>query len=388
MGFGDLGRLFKKDYRIFLILVIWLLIGFTIFQFDIVLFRGAQFDITLGFIVFLPLIGFCLVLVLIALFTKKDLTTLSTKQALLYSLITIPIMLILSGITLLLFVIAIFSWVFITALFSMWGCYEKGVAWDESVYNWPRPINFFARWIQFFALNTIAIIIVAFTAGAGTVWVVASEDIGTLYLSVGWILIIVMILLTLIGFLFVFIGRLNAWISTFHFWVALYTMYLMVNAFYSLTNDSPGNSSSTIYMQLGLYVFDVLLILYTIGGIIGKKAEKLSSALPMKPETILIWLIFSKAAFEFSDALPFASPGVFKAAASFLMFVPMVLIIGFYGIIVYGRTKKERKVKKKKKKADEKELKKEGHKKGDTCKECGKLNKKGAKFCKTCGKEL
>lgn len=396
MGFGDLGRLFKKDYRIFLILVIWLLIGFTLFQFDFTLVTLGQIDITIGFLVFLPLIIFTMALVLIAVFSKKEIVTLSVKQGVVYSIIAVLIMLILSGLTLLLFFIAILSWIFITSLFSMSGCYERGISWDESVYNWPRPINFFARWIQFFLVNTIAVILVFVAAGAGTVWALASPAVADLYASVGWLLIAVIVILTIIGLLFVFIARLNAWLSVFHFWVALYTFYLMIKAFYTLSSRGGGDTEYSIYIQIGLYVFDVLLLLYTIGGIVGKKADKLSSALPMKPETILVWLIFSKAAFEFSDALPFAATGVLKAALSFLLFVPMVFMIGLYGIIRYGRTKRERKEKKKKKKTakkeglsvDEYELKLSGDKKGDKCKKCGKLNKKGAKFCKQCGKEL
>jgi len=387
MGFGDLGKLGKKEYRIFLVLIIWLLIGFTLFQFDIVLFKWDNLDITLGFIVFLPLIAFCLALYLIAVFTKKELMELNAKQVIVYTLITLPIMLLLSGFALLLFLIGILSWIFITSLFSMSGCYEKGIDCDEKIYNWPRPINFFARWIQFFLFNIIAIILVLVAATAGTFWALASTDVAAIYSIVGWLLIVVMVFLTLISFLFVFIGRLNAWISVFHVWVALYTFYLMFKAFSSLSS-SGGVSEYTGYIKLGLYVFDVLLLLYTLGGIVGEKAEKLSSSLPMKPETILVWLIFSKAAFEFADALPFGATGTLKAALSFLLFVPMVFVIGFYGIIKYGKTKKERKKKKKKKKVDEKELKKAGHKKGDTCKECGKLNKKGAKFCKTCGTKL
>ena len=392
MGFGDLGRLFKKDYRIFLILIIWLLIGFTLFQFDIFLFRAGETDITLGYIVFLPLIVFSIALVLIALFTKKDLTELSSKQAIIYSLIALLIMVFFSGFILILFYIAILSWIFITSLFSMWGCYERGVEYDEKIYNWPKPINFFARWIQFFFFNTIAVILVAIAASAGTYWALVSVEIAGLYLFVGWSLLLVMVFLTLIGFLFVLIARLNAWLSVFHLWVALYTFYLMLNAFYRLSDSSGGGPESSIYIQLGLYIFDVLLLLYTIGGIVGKKADSLSSALPMKPETILIWLIFSKAAFEFADALPSASAGILKAALSFLLFVPMVFIIGLYGIFRYGKTKKERKVKKKKKKTAKKlgmtleefELKEAGQEK---CKKCGAPNKKGATFCKACGKE-
>ncbi len=48
MGLKDLKLLKEKENRLYLILILWLLIGFTIFQFEVLF--------VVGYIVFIPLI--------------------------------------------------------------------------------------------------------------------------------------------------------------------------------------------------------------------------------------------------------------------------------------------------------------------------------------------
>ena len=59
MGLSGLSRLFKKKYRIFLIIVVWLLIGIFI----------AAFNIFWGLLILTPLIPLCIVLCAISIFT-------------------------------------------------------------------------------------------------------------------------------------------------------------------------------------------------------------------------------------------------------------------------------------------------------------------------------
>ncbi len=390
MGFKDLKKIGKKENRIFLILIIWLLIAFTFVSFDI---PGINEILDLiGFILFIPLIIVCMVLVLIAVFTDKEVKEITLKQYIIYFIIGILIMIIFTTFSLILglilMILAILSYVMITAIFTLYGCYKKGIEWDEKIYNWPRPINFFARWIQFFGGIIIAIILLLIAAGAGTIWGLVSKDIANFYILIPWLIILVIIVLAIFGYLFVFLAKLNAWLGVFFIWVALYTYYLMFNAFYSLSkSDGTGTSSLggdfALYIQIGLYIFDLILILSTIGTLVGERTEVIGKTLHMKSDTILIWLIFSKAAYEFVELIPGLKVGTFKAVGVFILFLPLILITGIYGIFHYFKVKKERKKKKKEKKAEKKV-----RKKSKKCPHCEALNQKNAKFCKGCGEDL
>jgi hypothetical protein len=53
-----------------------------------------------------------------------------------------------------------------------------------------------------------------------------------------------------------------------------------------------------------MVTLDVLILLYTIGSLVGEHMEILSKKLKfIKAETILIWLIFSKASYELAIIL-------------------------------------------------------------------------------------
>jgi hypothetical protein len=303
-------------------------------------------------------------------------------------LIGTGIIILFTGFSLLLTILGILLFIFITVLFSLWSCYENGVSWDEKIYKWPSPINHAARWLQFLIFPIIAAVITLAAALAGTVWAVASPDIAYLYAYVGWFIIIICSFLWSLSFLFILLGKLNSWLGVFFIWVGLYTWYLMFKAYLSLSLelDPSGSSIGGQYMiiiEVGLYIFDLLIILSVIGNLIGDRSEKISKTLHMNAETLFIWLIFGKAAFEFVDVLPGTNVGTLKAILIFVLFLPLIFITGLFGLIHYFKVKKGMKTKKKKKKA-EKKLKKDGIK----CKECGHYNREGAKFCKKCGQEL
>ena len=86
MGFSELKLLFNKEYRVYLILIIWLLIGFTIYQ-----FQGEIFMI-IGTIIFLPLMAITLIFLLVALFFKKRIHEMSFKRLIIHILIALPFM--------------------------------------------------------------------------------------------------------------------------------------------------------------------------------------------------------------------------------------------------------------------------------------------------------
>ncbi|MHA1527020.1 MAG: hypothetical protein ACTSQD_08305, partial [Promethearchaeota archaeon] len=80
-------------------------------------------------------------------------------------------------------------------------------------------------------------------------------------------------------------------------------------------------------------VADILILLYVIERLMGERADLLSKKLkPIKAETILMWLIFSKASYELNQWVLF-------------IFIALLGIVGIYGLIKY---KKYRKSKRKK----------------------------------------
>ena len=386
MGFKDLKKLGRTENRLFLVLVLWLLIAYSLFSFKL---PGIfELDPLWGIVLFTPLLGLCLVLGLTAIFTHKEIRKVTPKWLLIYCVIGFLIILLFTVLTLILAVLGIFLFIFITALFTLWSCYENGVSWDEKIYKWPSPLNHIARWLQFIILPLLAGFIILFAALAGTIWAVISPEIAYLYAIVGWGIVLVCGFLWGLAFFFILFGKLNSWIGVFFIWVGIYTWYLMFKAFLSLSLESGTSTSSIggnlmILIQVGLYFFDLLLVLSVIGNLIGTRSEKLSKKLHMKSETLFIGLIFGKAAFEFVDILPGTDVGTLKAILTFVLFFPLVFITGLFGLFNYFKIKKGMKRAKK-----EKEKAKKIKKHGIQCKECGASNKGEAKFCKKCGKEL
>ena len=133
MVFSDLKKLIEKENRLFLILVILLIIGFTFSQFGLLAY---------GIYIFIFLLGICMVLIIAALIFRIDLKNLSHNQIILYLIIAIAITFLLlmrlyvgnvffQGF----FVFGIVAYVAITATFLMYSCYQIGVSWDEKIYN-------------------------------------------------------------------------------------------------------------------------------------------------------------------------------------------------------------------------------------------------------------
>ena len=153
MGLKDLKILFEKKNIIFLILVAWLIVGFTTLYFNLYVANTL-----LRYIIFYPLLIVCLVLFLYSFFLRGDVTKLHWKNLLkaagMFAIlvviyIIIAIFLVVEMIQLflsLMFVVSIFSLIFITALFAMQFCFEYGVKFDDQIYKTHPTINVPVRW--------------------------------------------------------------------------------------------------------------------------------------------------------------------------------------------------------------------------------------------------
>ncbi len=407
MGLKDLVELKKRENRLILILVIWLLVGFTAVQ-----FRTTR---NIGIVIFLPLLGILIILLLASVIFKKDLKQMTFKSILKYCLLAIPLFLIFTALVffavLILIVISILSYIFITSLFTLHSCYKWGVDLDEKIYKLPKLLNFLLRIITFVGGLILSIIIMLLIANIGFNWGIIPEEVLSELGHIPWVMITFFIILFLVCLLFLFIGKFNAWFGVFLIYVSIYASYLILKASLSLIKSE--ESVLALPIQISLYFFDLFLLLVTMGSLIGKKAEIISKKLKfIKSEIIIIWLIFSKSAYEFIFALPTPDEGMPTSFSfimiSFIIFIPLFLFIGFYGIYNYFKLKKQRKEKKKAKKLKRKDLEEiriteeekfeeeklenipiqEIREELLTCPSCLAINRKGAKYCSKCGFEI
>ena len=157
MVFAELKKLFtEKEYRLFMVLVLWLLIGFTIFQFKDLI------PIWVGYVIFVPLLVICAILFIISLIFRADLKELTLKKTVIYCLIAFVIIIVFFYIAALLFIfiflIALISYVLITATFYMYSCYDFSVDLDEKVKNIEGSGGKVLRWVIFLGFALISIV--------------------------------------------------------------------------------------------------------------------------------------------------------------------------------------------------------------------------------------
>ncbi len=341
MVIEDLKALFiKKENIIILLLTIWLIIGFTLFSF----IQFFSYEIALA--IFRPILGFCFAFFVISLVTRRDLRELNWKLLLLGVGIAVAIAFLFTGIwrfiVTFLYRFGILSYIFITAIFYMYACYKYSFKADEKASKLEEPKNHILRWIMFIGGTLLSLFIIRIVAIVGINWARRSPKIVNGLALVGIIIMVIMVVLAVLGILTLFIKRLNAWLGVFFLLVTFLAIYLMFSAYYAL--GSSGNTTSDLWMQIGLYLFDLGLIIYTISTIIGEKSEKISETLKiLKVDAIIMWLIFSKAAYELAVAAdPRIAADLLNSVLGFLLFIPLLIIAGIFGIIKYGKIKEER----------------------------------------------
>jgi len=331
MVFTDLKKITEKENRLFLILVILLIIGFTFAQFGLLGY---------GTYIFVFLLGICMVLIIAALIFRIDLKHLSHKQIILYLIIAVAITFLLimrfylgnlffQGF----FIFGIVFYIAITATFLMYSCYNLGVSWDTKIYSKGRM---WLRWIIFLGGTLAAILFMLSITRLGIALQQRDMEVQFAFGVVALILTIIVIFFAVIGGLLVIRGKLNAWLGFFFIWVAIYTLYLMLMVYFTLSSSE---SQYRLPVIIALYLFDLFLILYTIGKLIGERADIISNKVKfLKADAILILLIFSKAAYEFgATEITAIDASRFGAVWSFVLFIPLLFITGLYGIIKYSR---------------------------------------------------
>jgi hypothetical protein len=151
------------------------------------------------------------------------------------------------------------------------------------------------------------------------------------------IIMLIMGFLTLLALVLLVTKRFHAWLGIFFFWVAIYSLYLSISAVSYALSGSPTPPSLT--ERIILYLFDIFLILFTVSQLIGERADIISKKLPFRADTVIIWLIFSKASYEFVNVLPSVNIGETRVVLSFLLFIPLLFFLGLYGLYKRSRRK-------------------------------------------------
>ena len=98
-----------------------------------------------------------------------------------------------------------------------------------------------------------------------------------------------------------------------------------------------------------------------------------------------MWLIFSISSFVLASGGSQAEIDLFRLLLVYILFIPLLIIMGLYGFYDYTNIIRERDLT-----LLEKEAKKEGviDKSQVICKKCGATNEAAALYCTACGVEL
>jgi signal transduction histidine kinase len=237
----------------------------------------------------------------------------------------------------------------------------------------PAPIAFVWRWLIFLIGTISAIALIIFigeiSIGATKITVLLKIwgyefRIYDFVRIVPNVIIGVIIILILISFILLIIEKnhaFDAWLGLFFIFSSIYASVLMINAFLGgeIARVSPILDNPITYIVV--FIFDIIILLYTISALIGSKAEiilDLKIFKPIKPDGVLVFLILCKVAYEFGDInladnkVAGVNAVLLKNVAVFWLFIPLMIIMGLYGIISYGKIKQKRKAEKRIKKQE------------------------------------
>ncbi|MFX0072189.1 MAG: hypothetical protein ACFFAO_13965 [Candidatus Hermodarchaeota archaeon] len=225
---------------------------------------------------------------------------------------------------------------------------------DERLYY--KHGAWFWRGLEFWGGLAISLLFI-YLAFIGTFEVIsmtnAPEIISIAYIA----MMIVIISLAVYGLIHSFGRKFNGWLGSYSLLITIYTVYLVLKVFLGLTGSTGVSSSlSTIILLL---ILDLFILVYSISSIIGKQGEYAAEKFKrFKQETLILWLIFSKAAWEFAVNFPYGTFGIPQSLGItyysdigsivntvtnigvLIIFLILVVIFGYNGIQSYGEEKK------------------------------------------------
>jgi len=363
----NLKKLGLKENRKYLILVIWLLVNITIiqlpFEFAIQIFAiNIDFLDLIGVVTYIPFLTFLVFIFLYSLASKKDVKEIASWKVLLTFFLTLPLMFFLILIMVGIFLFSLFSYVFFTSWFILYGAYLSSKRLDDSLKR--RIHSSFYRVIQFFGGSLLAaVLLIAYVFGSQTIGdLIGLTFTQTIYDTLKYVVIfigIVVIIFIIVGIVFMFKTIFNAWLGMFSLSIVIYTFYLLIKIFLALRSIGGVESSPTT--QVIMLIVDLLILIYSISTLMGSQAELLTKKIRIKRigiDSVLIWLVFSKVAYEFIRNYPYNLFGgyVFNDSINFLdddiinflknigvllFFLILLVALGFHQIKKYNINEKK-----------------------------------------------
>ena len=352
MGFlENISKLKEKENKIFLFLLIWFLIAFTVMQISIYLNYAI-----LGIFFYFPLLGFTLFLWIIS-FSNVKIREYSYPKLLLLILLEFLLVIVFVILTVIFMIVSIFSYIFFTSFFSLYGCYQMGKELDERLYY--RKLSWLWRGLEFFGgliLSVLLLLVFLFATWEATRIVGVTEIISVAYIVV----IGVIASLTVYMLVSSVKKKFNAWLGTYFLLITFYTFYLVLRIFMGIASETgPTSSTSDDLAASGIFValllLDIFILIYSISCILGSQGEILAEKLPrFKQETLLLWLIFSKISWEYAANFPYGTLGIVQeigiqevqilgillrvvvSVVVLIIFIVLTVVFGVKGIRRYG----------------------------------------------------
>ncbi|UCC20608.1 MAG: hypothetical protein JSV62_04790 [Promethearchaeota archaeon] len=355
MFIDNLKKIFVKENWRLLILVIWLLIGVAIIQFLPIV----------GIFIFLPFLTFLMFLFLVSLASRKNVLEYKPWKIILLLILSLPVLLLLSIILIALFAFSIISYFFFTSWFIIYACYLVGRGIDKRLHKYPKYRPFIRTLIFFGGLTGSIMLLYLFIIGPTLLDFSTISTVEVpLFLTIAYIIVGgVIVGLAIFGIVLMFKRIFNAWLGTFFIFIAFYTLFLIVRIYLGLGDTETSNieNVSSIWTTIGMLVVDLLIILYSLSTLMGPNAEMLSKrSKHLGIDTAIIWLIFSKVAYEFIRYFPYSLfeqinipwinalsaldndiINLAKNIAVLAFFIILLLVIGIYEIRKYNKEQKE-----------------------------------------------
>ena len=328
----NLKQLLEKRNRLYLILVIWLIFGIVIIDFLPIV----------GIIIFIPYLAFLIFLYLVSIVFKKDIRDFSKLSLIGLILISLPLMLIIIVILFILFPFSLISYLFMTSWFILYGILLLSKRADKALKQ--HKAKKLTRGIEFFGGISVAItlLFLFYLAPMLDVQKMIFEAKFPIYLNYAYLIIGIAILsLAVICLIYMFKKSFNAWFGLFSIIIAGYTFFLVLKIFLGITSLE-STSSTDLVTEIGLLIADILIIVYAISTLMGTHAELLAKQLKyFGIDTIFIWLLFSKASYEFVANFPYEILLDFSEniAAGSSTVVPILRLIDFlnYDVITLAK---------------------------------------------------
>ena len=354
----NLKKLFLRENWRYLILVIWLIVGVGLVQFEVTRL--------IGLLSFLPFLAFLMYLFIFSLFAKKDVKEVATWKVLLLFFLSLPIMLLIAVVLIIIFAFSIFSYFFFTSWFILYGAFLSSKRLDNSLKEKKYGKTF--RSIEFFGFLSLAVFLsVGYILYSQEIGAYLGERISNVISLSNYVVFFVLIVIgifTIFVIIYLFKKVFAAWLGVWFVFLIIYTFYLLIKIFLAF-RTATGTETSSLLTQIIMLVGDFAIILYSVSTLMGSQAEMLVKRLNRKRigmDTIILWLVFSKVAYEFAHNFPFSQmeplvqwfPNIFlltwlnsdwvnliKNLLVLAFFLLTLLIIGFYEFSKYFKDQKK-----------------------------------------------